>query len=221
MIFQKAFGGKIDMKKLKQFSLFSLYSWLAYSFYDELLDKKNNHSSNPLSQAFFFLVFKCLESLPLTKEARKEAWYIFYLMEEANYLEKTGKSSKLWLKSAHKSLGHSLIPLWLAPARARTKLKKFFLYYLSLKQINDDALDWEEDLKLGHHNPIIRLLRKQRGKGKNTKDLRKIFKNKTSPLIKAKLKKYYLEAKKIILNLPEIKNKKIIIKLIEKYKVIN
>ena len=62
---------------------------------------------------------------------------------------------------AEKSLGHALGPaailfsLGYSDKSSEVKsLMKFFKHYLIARQLNDDAHDWEKDLKMGHINAV-------------------------------------------------------------------
>ncbi len=86
---------------------------------------------------------------------------------------------------ADRSLGHALGPLAILFSLGFTSksseiknLMKFFKHFLIARQLNDDAHDWEKDLKMGHVNAVgSQILKKAKHKKLKTEidQLQKIF----------------------------------------------
>jgi hypothetical protein len=88
---------------------------------------------------------------------------------------------------ANKSLGHALGPVAILFAlgcgenSAEVKgAMRFFKNYIIARQLNDDAHDWEDDLKRGQINAVgALLLNDAKGSGKKGDELKELFWQKT------------------------------------------
>lgn len=187
--------GKIG-KKVKRNLLVSLgeaniYGWIAYTLYDNFLDDEIDSKTLPVANI-------CLRKLSLIFAdilPKKTGFYglfnkIMDSLEAANTWEvkncrniKKPVDFKDYQKLADRSLGHALGPLAILFSLSyKTNsievkgLLSFFKHYLIAKQLNDDAHDWERDLKKEQINAVgSLLLREFKQKRLNIPQLQKLF----------------------------------------------
>lgn len=163
---------------LQQLSLANTYGWIAYTIYDDFLDEEGNPlllpaantclrmsldafanavPQNPVFQHYVRDTFNSIDSA--------NTWEIAHCRQavRGNRLHITklpyyGKLDRL----AERSLGHALTPLAVliltghtlhddVAAAMRTSLQQ----YLIARQLQDDMLDWERDLRSGHMNAVV------------------------------------------------------------------
>jgi len=170
-------GEKISDKLLVDLGLANLYGWIAYTIYDDFLDDEGQPEL--LSVANFSLrqltdIFNNLK----VQGIKKEFFEIMNVIDSANVWEiancrikkETFKmpNYKNYSKLYEKSLGHALGPIAILlslghdpNSQEASLIKSFFKHYLIARQMNDDAHDWEEDLKKGHINSAGDLILKK------------------------------------------------------------
>ena len=171
------------------------YGWIAYTIYDNFLDEEGDpktlsianivlreltiifHKVLPENMGFQKLFCRILDELDAAN-----AWEVTHCrMRITNAridLENTIPQFGNYEKLAQKSLGHALGPLAMLFSLGYQKkslevksLLDFFIHYLVSRQLNDDAHDWEKDLKKGHINPVLAiLLRTYKMKNKKSKN---------------------------------------------------
>jgi hypothetical protein len=98
-----------------------------------------------------------------------------------------GKTTEHLKRCGDKSLGHALGPaaiLFALGYKDNSKevksLMQFFRHYIIARQLNDDAHDWEDDLKKGQVNAVgARLLRDTKSGSRKPEKLREVFWRKT------------------------------------------
>lgn len=188
-LFQKALGKngeKVSNKIIISLGAANLYGWIAYTIYDDFLDGEGvsemlpvaNIALRELTKIFCDIAstsngFEKLFNSIMDKIENANAWEISNCrmviadgeIDIKNFkLPKFGNLDVL----AHKSLGHALGPLavlfslgFSEKSLESKHLLAFFTYYLIARQLNDDAHDWEEDLKKGHITPVGALLLKK------------------------------------------------------------
>jgi len=151
---------------LKKLSEANLWGWIAYRIYDDLLDNQG-HVKN-LSTANIALLK--LSALYLTIPNRKIQNVFLKTMitvEKANAHESSQniQLSKNGIHLANKSLSAALSALAITLTSGYSTrsseykaLLKFFRHYLALRQLNDDAHDWLDDLHAGKINFVASLL---------------------------------------------------------------
>ncbi len=212
----QALGGPMPPKErrlVEKLGLASLYGWMAYTIYDDFLDDEGKLSELPVAN------FCLRESLALLAEFtlhnpsyRQLSQKIFDGIESANAWEAVNcrfavRSGKINFDKplpdyqdyhllAQKSLGHALGPLAVLTARKKDAesnnfIVDFFAHYLIARQLNDDAHDWEEDLRRGYVNGVGALILsrwQKRAKnyqalflGRHLNSLRKIFWHEVMP----------------------------------------
>lgn len=161
-------GKKISDSLLAKLGEANIFGWMAYSIYDDFLDGEGDARLLPLANVSLRESIKLFsESLPKETKFREFAETIFDAIDSANIWEvincRNGKIPNYgnYDKLANKSLGHALpaaaILFSLGYKHNSKELKNlmnFFKYYIIARQLNDDAHDWEDDLKRGHINAV-------------------------------------------------------------------
>lgn len=169
---------KLEKQFLLKLGMANLCGWLAYTIYDNFLDKEGSPQSLPVANVALRELTKTFtELLPQTDWPKifqkimdemegANNWEVKYthLISLKNNLPKWGQDEKL----AQRSLGHALGPLAIlfylgygANSPEVRALITFFKHFLIAKQLNDDAHDWEKDLKRGQATPVVTLLLKK------------------------------------------------------------
>ena len=214
-------GEKVSKKLVVQCGLANLYGWIAYTIYDDFLDGDGDRKMLSLANV-------CLRELALIYNSILPKTYFANVfnktMDEidvANYWEIINcyDDKKLpnyddYSQLAKKSLGHALGPVAILYSLGFDKnsseiknIWSFFKHYLIARQLNDDAHDWEDDLKKGFINPVAVEIFK---KASDKKDFKEIF-----------WKEVLIEISNTILeNINKARENVIKIKLIEKPKLI-
>jgi hypothetical protein len=159
--------------------LANLYGWLAYSIYDDFLDDEGKPAMLPLAnvamrnslscfaaalpgdQAFLTLVRQTFDKIDGANawELANCRWACQGGQVLANQLlPDYGDLSKL----AERSLGHSLTPLAVLLARgfqpdsqAHQQVQQALAHYLIARQLNDDAHDWQDDIRAGQITYVV------------------------------------------------------------------
>ncbi|OGI36009.1 MAG: hypothetical protein A2259_01645 [Candidatus Moranbacteria bacterium RIFOXYA2_FULL_43_15] len=196
----KALGEKHEIKKetLVQLGAASLYGWMAYTIYDDFFDGEGNSKFLSLAN----ICLRELVSIYNCEFSKDEEFLEFFKdimdrIDAANAWEAANCraqkiGSKLMIpdrwpdfgnmeKLADRSIGHALgsaAVLYLYTGNIRSSemenLMAFFENYIIARQLNDDAHDWEKDLKRGQLSPaVVSVLQRylKRDKNKNTKEL--------------------------------------------------
>jgi hypothetical protein len=150
--------------------------WVAYKIYDDFLDNEGNPELLSIANI-------CLrETIGMYKDILKPKDFALFTtimdnLDSANTWERincflnTQKSytlpnyTKYKTILAQKSLGHALGPLTVMILHGSNvtspeikNITSFFTHYIIARQLNDDAHDWEEDLKRGFINAASTLL---------------------------------------------------------------
>lgn len=176
-------GKKIPEELLITLGGINLYGWTAYTIYDNFLDDEGApvqlSVANILLREIVYLsganIFGNSEFLIVLREVLNgidsaNTWETRYcrlnisggtISMKSLILPKWGKYEQL----AKRSFGHALGPMGilmhLGYSRTSPEMKNlriFFTHYLIARQLNDDAHDWEDDLKKVQLNPVVCLL---------------------------------------------------------------
>lgn len=199
----------IDEKIIVELCAAGLYGWMAYTIYDDFFDNEGspkflslaNASLRELTSVYcenFSEERKFMEFFKSTMDRidAANAW-------ETNNCRTKISGSRLTIperlpdygnmeKLADRSIGYALGPaavLYIHTGKIESpeikNLMAFFENYIIARQLNDDAHDWEADLKKGQLSPaVVLVLEKYSGRHKNkkeldlkkeTKELQKIF----------------------------------------------
>ncbi len=205
-------GKKVSPDAIHSLCLANLYGWIAYTIYDDFLDDEGeprllslaNVCLRELTEIFFRIGEQSPDFLKIFTETMDK-------LDSANTWEVTHCRTKNtraipdygnFARLADRSLGHALGPFALLCLLGFSKnssefrsARTFFKHYLIARQLNDDAHDWEEDVKQGHINAVGAELLRRLGKNAlpdkfSKRDLRlmqKIFWNEAIPAIAGKI----------------------------------
>jgi hypothetical protein len=177
---------KITKKILIKLGTINVFGWIAYTIYDDFLDNEGDPSLIPLATICLRQVVLLYSSFP-QKNIRQLFDTGLNTIDEANMWEMVSRQKdnvvyKNLDQLAQKSLGHILGPLTiillLGFSEKSAEYKKtfaFFKNYVIVKQLNDDAHDWETDLKKGQITPVVAMILKKSKNKKNIKKLKEIF----------------------------------------------
>lgn len=206
---------KIKNQDLLQLSLLSLWGWMAYTIYDDFLDSQPDKALLPAANFCNRQLILTIKNInKASPDFQNEAFDILTKMDDAAAWEITHCRVKVSRGVAHigrlpaygnfwqladRSLGHSISILGLAymagfVANSETtrNLRTFLKNYLIARQLNDEAHDWEEDLRNGHINAVgAEIIRRRliRNKSrtisidKEIDELRSIFWEESMPVI--------------------------------------
>jgi hypothetical protein len=200
--FKKCLGEKgknIYDELLIKLGAANLCGWLAYTIYDDFLDEEGAPQKLPLANICLrelSLVFS--QIFPEGKDCCQISSKILDEIEAANFWEVTSCRIKInnskfaipfqfpnyknYIYLSRRSMGHALGPIaimhCLGYKNNSTEMKNlisFFEHYIIARQLDDDAHDWERDLKNGQLSPIVMEVMKDYRKkyGKNFIDTKK------------------------------------------------
>lgn len=180
----RSFNIHADKATLHGLARTSMWGWIAYTIYDDFLDGEGRPKALPAAlYATRQLLSNLATILPVDREFQCEIDKILQTMDGASAWEIAhcrGKvlKNKVYISSlpnygdfhhlAHRSLGHTIAGLGVlysagiaADDMKMKALRDFFHHYLIARQLNDDAHDWEEDLRSGHVNSVGALILKK------------------------------------------------------------
>ena len=176
---------KIPNKDLVQLCLASLYGWVAYTMFDDILDGDAESRTLPAANHFYDLLAKSaltpkdpFGSIPelfhsiIGRTNQANSWEIKHcqipIVRGVVHLPKNLPDYGDYKILADKSSGHSFGALAAVLLAGRDKksrqfrgMEKFFRHYIIAKQLTDDAHDWEADLQRGRLNAASLLLLKK------------------------------------------------------------
>lgn len=169
---------KIPLEEILRLGSASLYGWIAYTIYDDFLDGEGKAKMLPIAN----IALRELTTIFTTVLENNDEFNMFFHqtmdeLELANSWEiKTCRINILnpvkigdirvpdygnYEMLAKRSMGHAIAPaavlFALGYKRKSPEVKlllKFFHHYIIARQLNDDAHDFEEDLKHGHINAV-------------------------------------------------------------------
>lgn len=178
-------GLDVNDELIIELGLANLYGWIAYTIYDDFLDEEGNPKLLPVANVCLRELTEIFENVLPEEIGFKEFFNkVMDTVDGANAWEVLNtrcltltKSKSLKLPNygnlkqlAEKSLGHALGPaavLFSLGYKENSKevksLMAFFKHYIIARQLNDDAHDWEKDLKNGQINAVaVQILKKFR-----------------------------------------------------------
>ncbi|HAV15132.1 MAG TPA: hypothetical protein DCX25_02290 [Candidatus Pacebacteria bacterium] len=172
---------KISHRTLVELGCANVCGWISYTLLDARIDKqKQAEKFLPLAPFFYREALRiyakfCPTNHPFWKTCHK----ILATVDDAYVKEALHITSPL-MHSGKKSLGHALCAvaaLFLSHQDSHQRIagiQKFFLLYLTAKQLNDDLHDWEQDYTEGRITPVVSLVLKYSA-SRNIKKLRTAF----------------------------------------------
>ncbi|MBI2039653.1 hypothetical protein HYT18_01115 [Candidatus Microgenomates bacterium] len=181
---------KVDEEKVSdeliiQLGMANLYGWLSYTIYDNFLDDEGTVEKLSVANLALRELITILTNLLPDTKFNQFFKKVMDKLENANTWEVSHcrvkiSGGKINLKDfkipdygnleklEERSLGHSLTPIatlfalgFSAKSKEVKSLFEFFKHYLIARQLNDDAHDWEKDLRMGHINAVGALLLKE------------------------------------------------------------
>jgi hypothetical protein len=173
----KAFAVMPKRAALSHLNVASLYGWLAYTIYDDVLDGQDRPSQlSAANVAGRYMVRHFTRAIPtpafeeylstaLERVDGANSWELAYTRVPVtdgqlriSHLPAYGNLDLL----AARSWGHVVAPVGSLIAAGMQLdgptvqgLEKFFQHYLIARQLNDDAHDWEEDLASGQLSSVV------------------------------------------------------------------
>jgi hypothetical protein len=169
---------------LADLCLANLYGWIAYTIYDDFLDDEGKPLLLSLANFCLRETTVIFTNIEKRHPEFKYIWTtIMNNLDEANTKEIQNYRLKIQNSEFeipdplpdtekdemryNRSMGHALGPIAILCALGQKipdpeiqNTLTFFRSYIATRQLNDDAHDWEDDLKLGHMNEtVIDLLR--------------------------------------------------------------
>lgn len=154
-----------DKEFLKKLSCINILGWIAYTIYDDILDKDKEIEWLPVANIVNRKMDEeFLNLMPINKAFIDKYRKIMNEMDEANLWEikncrniKNINAFDSIEKLSNRSMGHALTSLALLYKNNSSisnikNTEKFYKYYLAARQMNDDGHDWEKDLKIGQIN---------------------------------------------------------------------
>ena len=156
----------ISKENLTDLCMANISGWVAYAIFDDILDGQKDASMLPLAQklirtthcTYFSVLQNENDKLIIKKilDCGDSAYYLekkfchFAVINNQINLKEFSPYKKLETVR-QKSIGCSaaVIIVSMLSAGNSTEILKFFKYFLSAKQLSDDACDWFEDLKNG------------------------------------------------------------------------
>lgn len=188
---------KLAPKDLQYLALANLFGWLAYTIYDDFIDEEGkpalmsvaNVSMRSSLQAFLQAVPEAAFQDYVTQTFDiidgANAWEVAhcrFVVEGSKLTIKQLPNYRSRQKLAERSLGHTLTPLALLILQGISfdsaeyqSLDRALRHYLIARQLNDDAHDWQEDLRRGHSSYVVTQVLKQNHLLTGTHDLREIM----------------------------------------------
>jgi len=189
------YGKNIPDQMLVNLGVANMFGWMAYTIYDDFLDQEGEPKLLSLANVCLRESAEIFHSvLPRGTGFADFSKNIFDIIDNANTWEVTHCRSRKNLpnyggysKLAEKSLGHCLGPMAILFALGYKKdssevkyALQFFKHYLIARQLDDDAHDWEDDLKRGQINAVAaKLLMQSKGLKGDPEKLKNIFWQKT------------------------------------------
>lgn len=209
----------------------NLHGWIAYTIYDDFLDEEGDSKHLSIANVCLRESAEIFGSVAPKTGFPAFSKNIFDIIDGANmweimncrfdpkkgdYLPAKILHSKTWAgeQLANKSLGHALGPMAVLfalgygenSAEARGAMR-FFKNYIIARQLNDDAHDWEDDLRRGQVNAVgARLLKDTQNKTRDFEKLRQVFWHKTIVSVCKEILRHTALAKKELKKLSLIKD---------------
>lgn len=169
---------------LDKLGLANLYGWTAYTIYDDFLDDEGKPLLLSSANAALRLSYEYFLNAIPKKEFQSQVRTLFGLIDAANTWEimecryEAQKHRSITIAAlpnysdlaplAHRSIGHALAPLAvLYKSGASTSSNDFQAVYTALKkyiiikQLNDDAHDWQEDFLHGRITYVVATILKE------------------------------------------------------------
>jgi len=231
----EGYKNNISEKMIIQLGIGNIFGWIAYTIYDNFFDEEGDPKTLAVANIAFREAIKNFSNvLPDNKKYQIFVQQIFDQIDKANYWEMKNcrdinkfPNYGNYEKLAEKSLGHALGPLAIlfslgldVESQDIKHFVKFFKHYLIARQLNDDAHDWEKDLKMGHINPVATLILQKTPKKSSHKNLQKFFWETTINEVSTLILQHVKKSKTALIKCAIIADKSIFEDVILKYEKI-
>lgn len=169
---------RVPQQILNHLNLGSLYGWMAYTLYDDMLDGEGQVSDIGVANSALRRSYaRFTTALPDNPDFANYVASVFDAIDSANDWELQNARANVHdgelavtrlpdygdlSQLADRSLGHSLaacgVAVWhygsFYHPQVQT-LQRFFKHFLIARQLNDDAHDWEPDLRDGRITAVV------------------------------------------------------------------
>ncbi len=179
---------------LARLSLASLYGWMAYTIYDNLMDGEGDINLLPVANTALCSSFAAFgQAMPGDKGFQTLVKQTFAAIDNANAWETTlcrfpVENQLITIgplpdynginKLAGRSLGHTLAPMAILAksgyppnSRVANCIQNGLKYYIGARQLLDDMHDWEDDISNGRISYVTAAIARALGLGPGTYDL--------------------------------------------------
>ncbi|NTU66330.1 MAG: hypothetical protein HGB08_00200 [Candidatus Moranbacteria bacterium] len=245
-----AISSRIGSYAIEEFGVANLLGWIAYSAYDDFYDGEGKASELPAANLCLLeLTAIFMKHAAGNKDFLSLFHEIMISIEDANLWEMENCRASLsgngfhlpkrlpaysdYSRLADRSMGHALGPIAIASmlgfkkrSSAMNGIVGMFRCYIIAKQLNDDAHDWEEDIRNGSLTPVVCMILKiWRKKNKNrteinlSKDIRtfqEIFWYQVIGIVCKDILSYAAKAREQLGRLDMVENKDFFDRMIEK-----
>lgn len=147
---------KISPMQLKLLDKANIYTWIAYSIYDEVFDE-NDIISIPSANALVRVAYSIYIQAGVPTTLIND---MFSIVDNANHTELSLRSKKQHAPKDFeqllfgKSIAHCLGQIWILSSLQianKDVLSEGFRNYCSARQLSDDVFDWRDDIMRGHY----------------------------------------------------------------------
>lgn len=238
-------GTAISDSVVTQLAAASVYGWIGYTLYDDILDDEAETVALPLAniclreltQIFTIVLpqrtgFTSVFQQVMDKLDEANAWEVTNCRFQGDVKIKdlTIPDYGIYSCLADRSLGHALGSVALlistgcsATSAAVKNLLTFYHHFLIARQLNDDAHDWEKDLAVGQINSVgtlvlnrAKLVVSDTPLSQLTTQLQKIFWYEVIDGVCDEIEKHVQLAKKTLQKIPLITDTSLLTKLVDK-----
>jgi hypothetical protein len=177
-VIAQACGAQLTPAQLSHFNRASVNGWAAYSIYDDIIDGQVDPALvGAANTAQRRMLHHFYEALPDNSQYRQLVARTMDGIDAANTWEAVRARAKVadgiisvarlphygsYRQLARRSWGHTLAPIGIlvtigfaATGTEVAQLNRFFRHYIIARQLNDDAHDWEDDLKAGILTAVV------------------------------------------------------------------
>jgi hypothetical protein len=176
---------QISHDVLVKLGTINVLGWVAYTLFDDVLDEEGKPSDLSVATTALRTITSITESIdPINKEVPRLFHKLMDMVDGANTWEtlhcRTSLANGYIMldslvfppksslpKIAERSIAHVFGPCVILLLSHLPNAKKevaniiqFYLHYFIVKQLNDDAHDWKDDILHGHINPVVQIVLK-------------------------------------------------------------
>ena len=178
-IARTALGASVAPSQIQALNCASLHGWLAYTIYDDFLDQEASPNELPCAHSATRRMLDAFrEAHPDRADFQRYVEQALTRMDQANTWETMSARALIrdqvlelpqqlpvyrgLYQLADRSWGHILATIgvfvschYQLAGPEIAAYENFFRHFLIARQLNDDAHDWEEDLRAGHLTAVV------------------------------------------------------------------